>query len=587
MKKLFAFLILVALCVMGISTFNVHGQDPGHNPSLRATDAVSLDDGRADERYIVEFRRFAGASRAVRAAGGQVVRELPQYSAVAARLPSAALQGLSRNPNVSYIEADPRRYPMSSSDVTLPSGEVVPYGIQLVQADQLTPGNPTDASAGNRKICIIDSGYYMNHSDLPSSNVTASPDPGTGDPFTDNDGHGTHVAGTIAAIGGNSQGVVGVLPNSRINLHIVKVFGDDGTWAYSSDLISALDKCRQAGSNVVSMSLGGSFKNRFEERAFNDAEAAGVLSVAAAGNDGSTRRSYPASYNSVVSVGALDHNKVVAGFSQKNDQVELAAPGVTVLSTVPYLDTNTLTAGGVTYRGNHIEFSARSVGVSGQLANGGLCTASNSSWSGKVVLCERGTNSFLDKVSAVQTSGGVAAAIYNNEPGNFFGTLGSGNSSSIPAISLSQADGQALVASQIGLSSTVVSTFQKPASGYDYFDGTSMATPHVSAVAALVWSHNTAWTNAQIRQALQSTAEDLGPSGRDTSYGFGLVRAKAALAQLQGGGGGGCIDADGDGFCSDVDCNDSDPKVFPGANDTKGKNGRDGIDNDCNGIIDG
>ncbi len=78
---------------------------------------------------------------------------------------------------------------------------------------------------------------------------------------TDGSSHGTHVAGTIAAIGGNSTGVVGVNPGSRLSLHIVKVFGDSGTWAYSSDLATALNKCRENGSNVVSMSLGGASRS--------------------------------------------------------------------------------------------------------------------------------------------------------------------------------------------------------------------------------------------------------------------------------------------------------------------------------------
>jgi subtilisin family serine protease len=132
----------------------------------------------------------------------------------------------------------------------------------------------------------------------------------------------------------------------------------------------------------------------------------------------------------------------------------------------------------------------------------------------------------------VQAGGGVAAVIYNNAPGNFLGTLGDGNSSEIPAVSLSQEDGQFLVSKKLGLSATVVSDLQKPASGYEAWSGTSMATPHVSGVAALVWSANPSWTNAQIREALDSTAKDLGATGRDSAYGYGLVQAKAALDYL-------------------------------------------------------
>ena len=135
------------------------------------------------------------------------------------------------------------------------------------------------------------------------------------------------------------------------------------------------------------MSLGGGKPiGLWEERAFNDAYNAGVLSVAAAGNAGKTALSYPASYNSVVSVAAIDANKVVADFSQKNSQVELAAPGVRVLSTIPCIDINTLSiSGGPTFSGFHIDASGRTDGATGPLVDGGDCTAAGS-WSGRVAL---------------------------------------------------------------------------------------------------------------------------------------------------------------------------------------------------------
>ena len=543
MKKFLALTLMAALCAMLVSTSFVSAQNSGQNPSQRATDA-RLDNAASDGRYVNEFHSYGpDAVEAVLAAGGEVIHQFPEFAAVAARLPEQALRGLRNNPNVRLIEADARRYPMQTttswSDKVLASGETLPYGIQMVQADQLS-----DASAGTRKVCIIDSGYFLNHDDLQDGNVTATYDTGTGDPFTDGDGHGTHVAGTIAAMGGNSKGVVGTLPGSKIGLHIVKVFGDNGGWAYSSDLANAVGKCRDAGANVISMSLGGTLRTGLEEQAFNNAYNAGVLSIAAAGNAGDTSTSYPAGYGSVVSVAAVDNNENVADFSQKNSDVEIAAPGVAVFSTVPYIETNTLTVDGITYKGNYIENAARTAGVTAILANGGRCAATDTTWSGKVVLCERGDISFLDKVRNVQNSGGAAAVIYNNVSGGFFGTLGDGNSSTIPAISLSQEDGQYLVANKLNLSGTVVSKVDKAVSGYDYFNGTSMATPHVSGVAALVWSYNTAWTNAQIRDALNKTAKDKGVAGRDTSYGYGIAQAKAALDYLQanGGGGGGTSD---------------------------------------------
>jgi serine protease len=546
--------LVAALAVMLFAPL-VPAQTSGQNPGGRASDAPASSEAD-DDRYIVELPGNASQrAQAVRAAGGQVMRELPEYDAVAARLPARALAALRNNPNVRSIERDARRYPLALGD-TVVNGETVPFGILMVQADQV--GMP----GARRKVCIIDSGYYLAHDDLPDSGVSASADSGTGNPYTDGSGHGTHVAGTIAAMGGNGLGVVGVNPDPTVDLHIVKVFGDNGQWAYSSDLAAALSKCRQAGAQVVNMSLGGSFSNKTEQNAFDQAYQAGVLSIAAAGNDGSTRKSYPASYSSVVSVAALDQNKAVAAFSQKNDQVELAAPGVSVLSTVPYAETNTLAVNGATYSGNYIEFAARTAGVTGGVVNGGRCT-STGAWSGQVVLCERGDVSFYDKVRNVQLSSGKAAVIYNNEPGNFFGTLGAGNSSTIPAISLSREDGQVLLATALGAAGTVVSQFEKPASGYAHFDGTSMATPHVAGVAALIWGHHPTKTNAEIRKALQDSAQDLGAAGKDNSYGYGLVQAKAALDLLAGGPGGG-----GGGGGSDPDTT---PPVISAVRSVKGK----------------
>ncbi len=118
-------------------------------------------------------------------------------------------------------------------------------------------------------------------------------------------GHGSHVAGTIAA-SFNDFGVVGVNPGG-VSLHIVKVFdGPECGWSYSSTLANAANICQAAGADIISMSLGGAQKNKQEERAFNSLYSAGILSIAAAGNDGTTAYNYPASYSSVVSVAAID-----------------------------------------------------------------------------------------------------------------------------------------------------------------------------------------------------------------------------------------------------------------------------------------
>jgi subtilisin family serine protease len=389
----------------------------------------------------------------------------------------------------------------------------------------------TGADGTGIVVGVIDSGVYTGHEDFQGVSISGEPGSNPAQEatwFRDLSGHGTHVVGTIAAAA-NGTGVVGVSPG-EVSIYMVKVFGDDGTWIYSSDLLTAAQHAvNNGGADILSMSLGGSFSSRTEMRGLQKLYDNGVLLIAAAGNAGGNRKSYPASYNSVISVAAIDSAKVVANFSQQNSQVELAAPGVNVLSTVPYIDDSTVTTGSSSYSGNHIEFSARG-SATGTIVNGGRAT-SVGDWTGNIVLVERGDISFYEKVRNVEAGGGLAAVIYNNEPGNFLGTLGAGNSSDIVAISLSQGDGSDL-ANAVGLTGTVTSTFQQNVSGYAAYDGTSMATPHVSGAAALIWSGFPTATNSEVRQALTSTAEDLGDPGRDNAYGYGLVQAADALIVL-------------------------------------------------------
>ena len=503
--------------------------------AVLATPAWAL----AGDRYIVKFAegRSAFGLAAAHAAGARVVLDLQPQNAIAAHLSPQAVEALSRNPNIEYVEEDVVREPLAANR-TLASGEVLPYGVQMVQADLVTTSN-----AGGKKICIIDSGYSQQHEDLRDASdgsITGTTDAASGSWDKDSCGHGSHVAGTIMATALNNMGVIGVVPGAR--LHIVKVFGDDVlgggncAWTYSSTLVNALNKCEAAGANVTSMSLGGGLKSRTEDVAFGDSYKRGMLHIAAAGNDGNTLTSYPAGYASVVSVAAVDANEALASFSQRNKDVEIAAPGVAVLSTVPWKDVNTLTFPDSTQvDGTHIEGAARSAGVNGGLVDGGLCDTVGA-WSGKVVLCQRGTVSFGAKVANVASGGGVAAFIYNNAAsdatcGDFAGTLGDGVTSAIPAIAGSCADGT-YAKGYLGQTGSAYSQVTVPGSGYEAWDGTSMATPHVSAVAALVWGCFPALSNQQVRDTLNATAKDKGAVGRDTSYGYGIVQAKAAISSL-------------------------------------------------------
>ena len=207
--------------------------------------------------------------------------------------------------------------------------EQVPYGVDMVEARDIWDADrdgivDSDAPTGaNRKICIIDTGFLTSHEDLQGISVSGY----NGNlPWNqDGDGHGTHVAGTIAAVS-TSYGVVGVTPGTA-QLYIVRVFGNDGKWAYSSTLIDAANRCASAGANIINMSLGGSDPSEFERAKFDELNAQGILVIASAGNDGSTDFNYPASYPSIMSVAAIDSSKNHADFSNRNSQVEFQRLG--------------------------------------------------------------------------------------------------------------------------------------------------------------------------------------------------------------------------------------------------------------------
>jgi subtilisin family serine protease len=468
------------------------------------------------ERVLIEYvpGKKALVRGAIDQAGGQIHYEFDGLQVMAATMTADAVEQLRLDRNVRLIEQDARRYPAGDLD-----GQAIPYGIDRVQAPAVWEAGHTGDGI---KVCIIDSGLYPGHEDIDESKVD-------GEPGWDTDGcgHGTHVAGTVAAWD-NDFGVVGVSPG--VSLHIVRVFGDDCLWAYASDLMDAAMRCAEAGANIISMSLSGSAGPGPERKAYDALYEQGILSVAAASNDGNRHRAFPASYDSVISVAATDINNNVADFSNQNKWVELAAPGVNVLSTVPFVAMAGITVDGVFYEGLHMEYAPYTDGVSGPLVDGGLCTTSGD-WSGQVVLCERGDISFAEKVANAMAGGGVAAVIYNNAPGGFSGTLGAPGDY-IPAISISQEDGQYLVANELGETGTVESHPPEVGSGYEAWGGTSMATPHVSGVAALLWSAYPSLSNLQIRDAMTTTALDLGEPGRDIAYGFGLVQAWDALQYL-------------------------------------------------------
>jgi serine protease len=302
---------------------------------------------KSEERYIVTFKESKSKGKGLdakskgskdammangklmkgnaygllRNSGAKPIKAIEEKGMVAAMMSKKVLNQLRSNPNVADVSIDHRRKLMAQS---------TPYGIPMVQANQLSQNNQSA-----RKVCVIDTGFNLGHPDLGDQNngVTGQGNNSqVGNWYNDGNGHGTHVAGTISALS-NNEGVVGVYPG--VDLHIVKIFNDQGAWTYSSDIITGIQQCKNAGANVVNMSLGGGGSSTAESNAMQGFVDDGIMLVAAAGNDGNSSLSYPASYDSVISVAAVDSAERRASYSQYNSQVEIAGPGTAVQSTWP------------------------------------------------------------------------------------------------------------------------------------------------------------------------------------------------------------------------------------------------------------
>jgi subtilisin family serine protease len=317
---------------------------------------------------------------------------------ISANLTRPAIEAVSKHRSVAYVEEIAMVRALQQD---------IPWGVERIQAPEaweITKG-------AGVKVAILDTGIDVdwNGTELDIKggvNFVGTAKDGSTDPndWTDKDGHGTHVAGIVAALDDDDL-YVGVAP--EVFLYAVKVLGGGGRGTYE-DLIQGIEWAVNNGMQIVSMSLGGYENSQAVNDTCKSAYNAGVLLVAASGNDGDGNAtntdpiSYPAAYDSVIAVGGTDENDNVWEYSSTGPHVELSAPATNIPSLWKYPL---------------------------------LATAS----------------------------------------------------------------------------------------------GTSMATPHVSGTAALIWAAFPTYTNDQVRKRLQETATDLDPSGRDPGYGYGLVNASKAV----------------------------------------------------------
>ncbi len=475
-----------------------------------------------EERELVARRLHGGVRRAFASA-----------PLAALELPASEIDALRRDPRVATVEADPVYHAaalaLSELKPTIDNGL---YGLVLSRAVQAQARKVTGKGV---RVCIADTGIDAHHSDLSRAyaggfdlvdddeNPDVGSDLGLGE-------HATMVAGILAAAV-NRKGVHGVAYDAQ--LRVARVLGADGT-GFGSDVMAAVERLvEEDGCRVVNLSLGTSERTDSEELFYRDLLARNdVLLVAAAGNDGHAGVSYPAAYPGVVAVGAVDHTAALASFSNTGPEIDLVAPGVGILSSVPR------GSGSEAYVSAGHVWPASAFTYAGQTRRSGIraalvdCGSGNTAEEfprkvrGGIALMRRGDAFFSVKVENAMNAGARAALIYNNVAEGVIGTLQEPTASDgrpwIPAVLVSEADGAYLRAHR-----KAIALVNGP-SDWDAGSGTSFAAPHVAGAAALVWSVDRTLSRDQVLSLLETTAVDLGEAGPDERFGWGLIDADAS-----------------------------------------------------------
>lgn len=499
---------------------------------------------------IIKYKNNKGADMLESTLKGKRKKKMKKVHAVATKVTRSQLEDLQNDPDIEYVEEDAMLYPDQVS--TVQADDPALYGLRQVQGgnfSQIDIKISSSAACSNPdtiRIGVVDSGLSVSHEafaatcgDITNQFTTRciGASFGTTDPWNDPiASHGTHVAGTIGGKG------IGVIPDGNFCLVIGRVFGDDGGGAMFSDIYDAVEWMVDTQQvQVINMSLGGGSFIRSANEFFRDIRASGSLVIASAGNGGSNTKRYPASYDNVISTAAIDSDMKKASFSDYNDMVDIAAPGVDILSAIPEKSgagkiTPTIIVKDINIIADIMAFSMiPNEGTAGPVIDCGsgvdkACPGAG----GHVCLIERGDVTFLQKATSCEKSKGVAALIYNSNKGGFSGTLTQeGSKLKIPVLAISREDGEILLNSFINekVSISISNVFP-----YARMSGTSMASPHVAGSAALIWRACPACVADQVADCLEMTALDLGKPGKDEFFGSGLVQTNDAYQCLVGMG---------------------------------------------------
>ena len=286
---------------------------------------------QAPATILVKFR--GGTSQQAEAAinhkhGGALVGAISQLGVQIVRVPGSAqdeARAYGRESAVGYAEPNAVA---QAADVPNDPSLSLQWGLSKVRAPDawsVTHGSP------GAIVAVLDTGVSLSHPDL-ASKIVASKNFSSSSTVDDVNGHGSHVAGIAAAVTNNGVGGAGLGYNADIEN--VKVLNDDGSGLYSA-VAQGITWAADNGADVINLSLVGTSPSSTLQSAIDYAWSKGAVVVAAAGNYANSTPTYPASYTNAIAVAATTDLDKLASFSDYGDWVDVAAPGISIYSTIP------------------------------------------------------------------------------------------------------------------------------------------------------------------------------------------------------------------------------------------------------------
>ncbi|WP_413294363.1 S8 family serine peptidase [Bdellovibrio sp. HCB185ZH] len=458
------------------------------------------------------------------------------------------LERLKQNPDVVLVEEDQiipyeLEIPIYLDRSELVSGRGradtpvagVPWGIAAIKAPAAWENSRQGEGA---RVLLIDSGLDKTHPSLKENfekgrDFTGESD---GSDITDIRGHGTHVAGIIAAKQ-DVNGFTGVAPKAKILM--ARACFEKG--CSTAAMVASINWGVAQKVDVINISISGISSSAAQDEAIKRADKAGVSVVASSGNWGSNRVFYPAALPTVIAVGAVDPSLLRATFSQYGPELSLVAPGVDVYSTFPASRGKVHSVRIETSSGISVKYLASTFGGTREVRNslkGELVSVGEGDFmsdydgknvKGRFALIRRGKGKFMNKINNAIKAGASAIVFINNRPGLEVGRFTDKDKTLPIAIFMIEDKNSRLIEDRLARGETVMATLQATSSGFQVLSGTSMAAPHVTGVVALMKAANKKLKSPQIKKILMATATAPAADNQKNEYGRGLLNAEKAV----------------------------------------------------------